>query len=90
VDILFLGVAIFIFSVIQYFFAGFATNAGGFFTFYLTTLLLMLTIVLLFRVGVIVNPDFDMALLATAFLIPFMVLCSGFIVSTPTTWLYFC
>ena len=41
----------------------------------------MLTIVLLFRVGVIVNADFDSALQATAFLIPFMILCSGFMVS---------
>ncbi|KAK5415167.1 ATP-binding cassette transporter snq2 [Exophiala xenobiotica] len=84
VDLLFLGTVIFFFSIIQYFFAGFAPTAGGFFTFYLTILLLMMTIVLLFRVGVIVNPDFDSALQATAFLIPYMILCSGFIVKRTT------
>ena len=81
VDLLFLGTIIFLFSIIQYFFAGLASDAGGFFTFYLTMLLLMMTIVLLFRVGVIINADFDSALQATAFLIPFMILCSGFMVS---------
>jgi hypothetical protein len=37
--------------------------------------------VLCFRVGVIVNSDFDSALRATSFLIPFIFQYSGFIVS---------
>jgi ATP-binding cassette subfamily G (WHITE) protein 2 (SNQ2) len=81
VDILFLGSITLVFSIVQYFFAGFSASAGAFLTFYLAILLLMLSIVLFFRVGVIANPDFDSALLATAFMIPYMILCSGFIVS---------
>lgn len=81
VDILFLGTQIFFFLVVEYFLSGLASSAGGFFTDFLVLTLLMLCIVLCFRVGVIVNPDFDSALRATSFLIPFMIQCSGFIVS---------